>query len=155
MVAEANYGGRVTDIHDRRAIKTILNDFYNHAVVNEEGHQLCGSSHYLVPNAEDINKRDDFLHYIDKNLPFEDKTEIFGMHDNAEITSAINFTNEFLTDALTQQPRAIAAVGKSQEDVLNETATQILEKLPNIFDTEEASKKHPLSLEKSMNTVLQ
>jgi hypothetical protein len=54
-----------------------------------------------VPNVENINKRDDFLTYIEKNVPFEDKTEIFGMHENAEITSAINFTNEFLQAALT------------------------------------------------------
>ena len=29
MVAEANYGGRVTDVWDRRLIHTILLDFYN------------------------------------------------------------------------------------------------------------------------------
>jgi dynein heavy chain len=34
MVAEANYGGRVTDIHDRRTITTILTDYYNENVVN-------------------------------------------------------------------------------------------------------------------------
>ena len=28
MVAEANYGGRVTDPKDRRLIKIILEDFY-------------------------------------------------------------------------------------------------------------------------------
>ena len=28
MVAEANYGGRVTDSKDRRLIKVILKDFY-------------------------------------------------------------------------------------------------------------------------------
>jgi dynein heavy chain len=29
MVAEANYGGRVTDPHDRRLIKIILKQFYS------------------------------------------------------------------------------------------------------------------------------
>jgi dynein heavy chain len=29
MVAEANYGGRVTDINDRLTIMLILEDFYN------------------------------------------------------------------------------------------------------------------------------
>jgi len=48
-------------------------------------------------------------------VPFEDKTEIFGMHDNAEITSAINFTNELLTAALTQQPRTATAGGQSSD----------------------------------------
>lgn len=41
------------------------------------------------------------MNFIDESFPFEDKTEIFGMHENAEITSAINFTNEFLQAALT------------------------------------------------------
>jgi dynein heavy chain, axonemal len=115
MAAEANYGGRVTDVHDRRTINTILLDFYNHNVVNEEGHMLAGSSHYLMPNNEDINKRDDLVNYVDRHLPFEDKTEIFGMHDNAEITSAINFTNEFLLAALTQQPRTVTKGAKSPD----------------------------------------
>jgi hypothetical protein len=43
MVAEANYGGRVTDYHDRTTLGTILLDFYNDKVVNEPGHKLCGS----------------------------------------------------------------------------------------------------------------
>jgi len=77
------------------------------------------------------------------------------MHDNAEITSAINFTNELLADALTQQPRAVASAGKSQDEVLDETATHILEKLPELFDLEYASKKHPIDYAASMNTVLQ
>jgi len=34
MVAEANYGGRVTDIHDRRTVNCILMDYYNENVVN-------------------------------------------------------------------------------------------------------------------------
>lgn len=34
MVAEANYGGRVTDPKDRRCIITILKDYYNEDLVN-------------------------------------------------------------------------------------------------------------------------
>jgi len=35
MVAEANYGGRVTDAKDRRLIKVILSDFYTEKVLAE------------------------------------------------------------------------------------------------------------------------
>lgn len=109
-----------------------------------------------MPNVDDFYKRDDFINYIEKNLPFEDLTEIFGMHENAEVTSAINFTNEFLASALTQQPRAIAATGgKTPDQILDETATGILNKLPAPFDLEAAARKHPLQKTKSMNTVLQ
>lgn len=72
MAAEANYGGRVTDIHDRRTIKTILDDFYNIDVVNENNHALCRSDSYLVPNSDLHNKKADFLEFIENNLPAED-----------------------------------------------------------------------------------
>ena len=36
MVAEANYGGRVTDPKDRRLIKIILRDFYTPKILDEE-----------------------------------------------------------------------------------------------------------------------
>lgn len=126
MAAEANYGGRVTDGHDRRTILTILEDFYNDDVVRMENYPVAGSEHYLMPNTDSFIKKDDFLNFIENDFPFEDKTEIFGMHDNAEITSAINFTNEFLAAALTQQPRAMAIAGKSPDEILDDTSTMIL-----------------------------
>lgn len=48
MVAEANYGGRVTDFWDRRCIGTILEDFYNEKVL-KEGHTFGSSGTYAVP----------------------------------------------------------------------------------------------------------
>ena len=35
----------------------------------------------------------DYVQFIEDKLPMNDLTEVFGMHDNAEITSAINRTN--------------------------------------------------------------
>lgn len=84
-----------------------------------------------------------------------DTPDIFGLHDNAEITSAINFTNELLETCLSLQPRSTGEEGKSQDEVLNELAQGILDKLPANFDTERASKLHPICREESMNTVLQ
>jgi dynein heavy chain, axonemal len=98
MVAEANYGGRVTDPQDRRAIELILSDFYCPEMISEPNHKLSESGAYFVP--PDGNK-DDYIAFIEKSLPINDLTEIFGMHDNAEITSAINSTNELLGTALT------------------------------------------------------
>lgn len=47
-----------------------------------------------------------------------DLTEVFGLHDNADITSAINDTNLLLGTALSLMPRKAGAAGKSQEEVL-------------------------------------
>lgn len=151
MVAEANYGGRVTDPQDRRCIKLMLSDFYNNDMITEENHKLSASGAYYVPS--DGNKQD-YENFILETLPLNDLTEVFGMHDNAEITSAINVTRSMLATALTMQPRVTGAAGKSQDQVLAEACQGILEKLPKNFDQEYAEKRHPITYEESMNTVL-
>mmetsp|Transcript_28832 Transcript_28832/g.20860 ORF Transcript_28832/g.20860 Transcript_28832/m.20860 type:complete len:101 (+) Transcript_28832:8808-9110(+) len=98
MVAEANYGGRVTDPQDRRCIKVMLADFYCPAMVKYEKHKLSESGLYYVPS--DGEGKADYIEFINTCLPRNDIPEIFGMHDNAEITSAINNTNEMLGTAL-------------------------------------------------------
>mmetsp|Transcript_6478 Transcript_6478/g.8703 ORF Transcript_6478/g.8703 Transcript_6478/m.8703 type:complete len:191 (-) Transcript_6478:825-1397(-) len=49
MVAQANYGGRVTDPQDRRSIETMLMDYYNAEMIDEENHKLSPSGTYYVP----------------------------------------------------------------------------------------------------------
>ena len=48
MEAEANFGGRVTDPMDRRAINFILSDFYSPDVL-KDGYKFSESGKYIVP----------------------------------------------------------------------------------------------------------
>ena len=141
MVAEANYGGRVTDPQDRRSIMTLLKDYYNVEMINEENHKLSPSGTYYVPSD---GVRTDYIDFIRDNIPLNDLTEVFGLHDNADITSAINSTDALLGTALSLQPRATSSSGKSQDEVLSETCQGIIEKLPAKLDYEGAQKKHPV-----------
>ncbi len=151
MVAQANYGGRVTDPMDRRCIETILTDFYTPDVL-KDGYKYSESGKYVVPPDGMLES---YKEYIKTNLPLNDPTEVFGMHDNADITSAINETNTVLGLSLSLQPRTAGGAGKTQEEVLSEQAKSIYDKLPALFDIEAATKKHPIRREDSMNTVLQ
>lgn len=112
MVAEANYGGRVTDPQDRRCISLILSDYYCPEMITEENHKLSETGAYYVPSD---GSKSDYVTFIEDKLPMNDLTEVFGMHDNAEITSAINRTNQILGTALTLQPRVSSVAGKSQD----------------------------------------
>jgi len=76
------------------------------------------------------------------------------MHENAEITSNINETNKLLATALSLQPRVASSGGKTQEEELMDLSKAILAQMPGTFDQEEATKKHPIRYEESMNTVL-
>jgi len=151
MVAEANYGGRVTDPNDRRTISLLLSDFYNIDVL-KDGYKYSESGKYVVPPDGNIAS---YVDYIKNELPSVDLTEVFGLHDNADITSAINETNNILGTALSLMPRKAGGAGKSQEELLQDIAKSILDKLPKNFDIDEAAKKHPINYEESMNTVLQ
>lgn len=152
MVAQANYGGRVTDPQDRRCIETLLEDYYNSNMIDVENHKLSPSGTYYVPSD---GSRQDYIDFIQEKIPLNDLTEVFGLHDNADITSAINATDTILGTALSLQPRATNKSGKTQDEVLSETCQGILEKLPPILDLELARKNHPVKYEESMNTVLE
>jgi len=151
MVAEANYGGRVTDPMDRRAISLILSDFYTPDAL-KDGYKYSESGKYIIPPDGPISS---YIEYIKNEMPTTDLTEVFGLHDNADITSAINETNQLLGTALSLMPRKAGGAGKSQEEILQDMAKSILDKLPANFDVDEASKKHPIMYNESLNTVLQ
>lgn len=152
MVAEANYGGRVTDPNDRVTISLVLEDFYC-AEMLKPNHKLVESGKYQVPPLGDLAS---YQEYIRDVLPANDLTEVFGLHDNAEMTSAIGLTDGMLATALSLQGAAAAGGGgKSQDDLLNEIAAGILTRLPANFDMDGAARKHPIKYEDSMNTVLQ
>lgn len=149
MVAEANYGGRVTDPKDRRLIKILLMQFYTPNIL-KEGYKLSPSGAYYVPPDGIM---DDYKEYI-KTLPLNDPTEVFGLHNNAEISSAIIETNFITGTVLSLLPRSVGGGGASSEDIIKEKCQSILTKLPKEFNVELAAKKHPVKYEESMNTVL-
>lgn len=101
MVAEANYGGRVTDPMDRRLIKVILKDFYTDDILDDT-YRFSPSGIYYAPPEGPLDNYKDFI----RDLPLNDTAEIFGLHSNAEISSAINETNQLLGTALLLQPRS-------------------------------------------------
>lgn len=109
MVAEANYGGRVTDPMDRRSINLILSDFYTVDVLKDNYKYSEGGKYYIPPDGPLAG----YIEFIKEQMPPTDLTEVFGLHDNADITSAINDTNTLLGTALSLMPRKAGATGKS------------------------------------------
>ena len=120
-------------------------------MIDEPNHKLSPSGTYYVP---DDMGRTEYIDFIADKIPLNDLTEVFGLHDNADITSAINQTDSILGTALSLQPRATSSSGKTQDEVLAETCQGIIEKLPQDLDYERAQRNHPVKYEESMNTVL-
>ena len=146
---ECNYGGRVTDAHDRLTLMAILNGLYCPQIM-DEGYRFSPSGLYYAPPGG----YDDVMAYL-KQLPLLPAPEAFGLHANADIAKDQQETDALLESVLLTQSRAAAAAGgRSKEEVLGDLAAEIAGKLPHEFDLEAANFKFPVDYLESMNTVL-
>ena len=149
MCSEINYGGRVTNDKDRRLINNLLETFCNENLLMD-GYQFSDSGVYKIPEAGNIKEYCSF----NKDLPIAPHPEIFGLHENADITCDLNETNSLFTILLSIQPRVGGGKGLSREEVVSKIASDILSKTPGVFDTDAVYKKYPTRHDESMNTVL-
>ncbi len=149
MTGECNYGGRVTDDWDRRCLKTILADFYNPHIAQENKYKLSPSGIYYVPSK---GKYEDYVEFI-KNLPSTQHPEVFGMHENVDISKDLQAT-KLLFDSILLTLGSTKTQSGDTDKKLMEISNDILSKLPRDFDLEAALHKYPTKYEESMNTVL-
>lgn len=129
-----------------------MDDFYCPAML-KKNHRMTECEKYIVPDEGPLQG---YIDYVSNELPINDLTEVFGLHDNAEITSQIGITDAMLSIALavSQSSGGGGGGGKSDDQLLMEAADEIINKIPAPFNTEAAGKKHPLKYLESMNTVL-
>nr|CAG4708520.1 unnamed protein product [Naegleria fowleri] len=159
LTGECNYGGRVTDDHDRRTLMAILSDFYNEEIL-EDGYKLSPSGIYTVPSGD--KKHNEYIQFLEK-LPSWENPEVFGLHDNATIskdqTEAMNMFDALLSTQQNNVSEDNEEDGKEtthEADVLYELAGDILSKLPENFQIEGesgAENKFKVDYHESMNTV--
>lgn len=151
MIAEANYGGRVTDPADRRLIAILFKDICCEDILDD---RYCFSNlkEYPVPKDGTYREHEEF---INETIPLNSTPEVFGLNDNADITYANSETNSLFATALLTLPRTVSAkAGASTEDQVRERAIEFLKKLPEKFDVDDVRMRHPNKLEESLNSVL-
>ncbi|CAL1134578.1 unnamed protein product [Cladocopium goreaui] len=80
-----NYGGRVTDKKDKVLIDCLIKIFIcEEVVVKGADYHFSASGIFHCPNA---SSQDEFLSYL-RALPIMTPPEVFGLHENCEITCA-------------------------------------------------------------------
>jgi dynein heavy chain len=137
LTGEIYYGGRVTDEWDRRCLMSILSKFYSPALL-EDGYKFSPSGIYSIPTESSLQS---YRQYIE-SLPLIDKPEIFGLHENADITHQTQETYKVIYNLLSIQPRLVSAGGKtSDQQLVLQLAKKISESLPlplNMADAHES-----------------
>jgi dynein heavy chain, axonemal len=134
VTGQINYGGRVTDDWDRRCLTSILSIYVNESIV-KDGYKFSASGIYYAPPA---GPYDDVATYF-STLPTVDNPEIFGMHQNANLTFNTSESVNLMTTILGLQPRESGSGGGlSNDDIVIALADAIEPQVPALLLDEEA-----------------
>ena len=90
MVGEISFGGRITEMWDKRTNRDILSKFFTPEIL-DDAYRFSESGEYYAPAVE--GPLSDVLTYIDE-LPLVESPEIFSLHKNADITLQQKETKE-------------------------------------------------------------
>merc|ERR1711998_253402 len=101
LIAEANYGGRVTDDWDRRLVNVCIDQFLCEDSIDVEQYRLSELPEYFVPPDGKMASYMDFIN----TLPNADAPAAFGQHSNADISSQIEDTASLLRTIVSLQPK--------------------------------------------------
>lgn len=107
LTSVVNYGGRITDDKDMRTSDILIADYLTPKVLTHN-HAFSGSGFYLSIDADPIDPVNSYLKYID-TLPLNADPEIFGMHSNASITTAMADVDSIFGIILALQPRVVSS----------------------------------------------
>jgi len=148
---ECNYGGRVTDGNDRTLLTALLDRFYCPGVL-EDGHFLTPSGLYTMPPDGTPHVYTDYI----ESLPIAAPPEVFGLHENANITKDQNDTNALFATIIRSEGGGGGGGGDdaSSDATISGVANDVISKVVESYNLEEAALKFPVRREESMNTVL-
>ncbi|KAG5177491.1 dynein heavy chain and region D6 of dynein motor-domain-containing protein [Tribonema minus] len=152
LTSTVNYGGRITDDKDMRTSDVIIAGLYTPAVLEADyAFSRSGTYRSVEPSAD--APLDSYLRYIDA-LPLSAEPEVFGMHDNANITCAIAETEDMFAVMVAMQPREGGGGGASREEQIAAAAADMEARLPQCHDADAVLARHPTDYRESLNTVL-
>jgi len=126
LIAEANYGGRVTDDWDRRLMLSYINHYICPEALSQANYKLSSLPTYYIPDDGGLQSYKDHINA----LPNFDAPEAFGQHGNADIASQIEDSRSLLDAVLSMQPSVVVASGETPEEKVHAMAGDIIAHLP-------------------------
>lgn len=134
VTGHINYGGRVTDDWDRRCLLSVLS-LYMVPDILDDSYRFSISGIYYAPPAGTLQSQ---VAYFEA-LPNSDAPEVFGMHENANVTFTSNESLQLMATMLSLQPRSSGGGGgMSSDDMVVEIASGFEAQLPDILDMDDA-----------------
>jgi len=126
LIAEVNYGGRVTDDKDVRLISAVLKGYFNPDMFDPK-FRFAKLDDYKIPAEGTLDECREFVHH----LPLDEDPRIFGLHPNALITAQFNQARKFMDTVISVQPRmSSGGAGKKPEEIVAEIGEDFLKVIP-------------------------
>ena len=136
LIAEASYGGRVTDDWDRRLINTYIDQFMCPSTVVEERYALSSAEAYFVPG--EVATLAGFKKTC-ADFPITDPPEAFGQHGNADIASQISNSMALLDDLIVVNATLARTSGSSAESKAQSSEDRCLAILASLQEPSKAA----------------
>jgi len=142
MVAEAQYGGKITDDLDRRMFKTYTEVWLTANACSESFNYNPSSPIYRIPNdfvyrIPQSEQHADYRTYL-SSFPEIDSPEIFGLHPNADLTFRKKEVNSLFDTLGETQPKGGGGDGGvSREDVVSQKCEELEERLPEDYNEDD------------------
>jgi len=140
IISDVIYGGRVTDKQDVRLTRAILMTYMSPEALDRPDTfsycpQLDDRFRYCAPPEGEIDSYRSFI----GTFPLTDRPEIFGLHQNADITFQTKESLEMLETIISLQPRTGGGGGgKTSDEIVGEAADDLSERLPAPLNIKEA-----------------
>uniref|UniRef100_A0A7S1U3J4 Dynein heavy chain n=1 Tax=Phaeomonas parva TaxID=124430 RepID=A0A7S1U3J4_9STRA len=135
MVAQAQYGGKITDNFDRRLFQTYAEAWLTPATLSQQfefnpEETVAGASFDHRYDIISSGELEDY-HASISRLPEVDSPEVFGLHPNADLTFRVKEASELLAVIVETQPKSRAAGdGPTREEIVQEKTEGLLEAVP-------------------------
>jgi dynein heavy chain len=137
VIGHINYGGRVTDDKDRRCLLAILEQYVSVNIL-DPGYEFSSSGNYKCPPNSDTATAAEFADFI-KTFPLTEQPEVFGMHDNANVSFMQQESDKLIGVVLSIQPRESGGGGgKSSEEIVLDIAGDQSSRIPPLLSAETA-----------------
>lgn len=156
LVAEASYGGRVTDAMDQRILNVYINQYFHERVISESGYKLAADPRYCIPEDGEL---DSYLSFI-KDMDSDDPPIAFGQHSNADISSQAVRSIQMLDSLLSLSPQVTSPTMTSSttpgsgdpvqtpEQRVFSIASELLEnRIPNLINRDIAEEAEQTALQ--------
>lgn len=162
ITGHINYGGRVTDDWDRRCLIAILAIHFNEIVMEKDDSDAYKSYSFSKSGTykpASTGPLEEHMTYFG-SLPQVDEPEIFGMHENANITFNRAESSHLMATILVLQPRETSGgAGKSSDEIVIDVVDDVEARMPELLDEDDKGPTtfviQPNGLLTSLDTVLQ